>query len=191
MNVIAKLVAVATGSVLVAVVSAAPASARVLEHDHFNDSGSEPFTDCAGVDATVSWDDDVHVLVKTKRPGRLAYFGVNVHGTTVFTNNDTGKSYTNVYNFRDRDHLVRDNGDGTLTITVRNSGSNRWYGADGSFLFISAGLFAFQFMVDHGGTPGDPSDDTEIPDTFVELKVTGIDTTAGRDFCEDLALFTS
>jgi hypothetical protein len=41
-NVIAKLVAVATGSVLVAVVSAVPASARVLEHDHFNDSGTEP-----------------------------------------------------------------------------------------------------------------------------------------------------
>lgn len=191
MNVIAKLVAAVTGSVLVLVMSAVPATARVLEHDHFNDSGSEPFTDCAGVDATVSWDDDVHVLIKTKRPGRLVYFGVNVHGVTTFTNDDTGKTYTNVYNLRDRDHLVRDNGDGTLTITVRTSALSKWYGPDGSFLLITAGQFAFQFMVDHGGTPRDPSDDVEIPDTFVPLKEVGIDTTAGRDFCEDLALFTS
>jgi hypothetical protein len=190
-NVIAKLVAVTTGSVLVAVVSAVPASARVLEHDHFNDSGSEPFTECAGIDATVSWDDDVHLLVKTKRSGGLVYFGVNVHGTTAYTNNDTGMSYSNVYNFRDRDHVITDNGDGTLTITVRDSGANRWYDSDGSFLFISAGSFAFQFMVDHGGTPNDPSDDVDIPDSFVELSFHGIDTTAGRDFCEDLALFTS
>ena len=191
MNVLGKLVAVVTGAVLVAAVSAVPASARVLEHDHFNDAGSEPLTDCPGIDATYSWDDDVHLLVKTKRPGRLAYFGVNVHGTAVFTNDDTGKSYTNVYNLRDRDHRVRDNGDGTLTITVRISGGDRWYGPDGSFLFKAAGQFAFQFMVDHGGTPGDPSDDNEIPDSFVPLKEVGIDTTVGRDFCEDLALFTS
>jgi hypothetical protein len=190
-NLIAKLVAVATGSVLVAVVGAVPASARVLEHDHFVDAGSEPFTGCAGIDATVAWEDDVHVLIKTKRSGGLAYFGVNVHGTTAFTNDDTGKSYTNVYNFRDRDHLVRDNGDGTLTITVRDSGSERWYDSEGSFLFISAGQFAFRFLVDHGGTPTDPSDDVEIPDSFVQISNHGTDTTAGRDFCEDLALFTS
>jgi hypothetical protein len=189
-NVIAKLVAVATGSVLVAVVSAVPASARVLEHDHFNDSGTEPFTECAGIDATVSWDDDIHILVKTKRPGRLAYFGVNVRGTSVFTNDDTQKSYTNVYRVHDRDHLVRDNGDGTLTITVRTTAMSKWY-AGGSIVLMTAGQFAFQFMVDHGGTPGDPSDDVEIPDTFVPLKEVGIDTTAGRDFCEDLALFTA
>jgi hypothetical protein len=190
-NVIAKLVAVVTGAVLVAAVSGVPASARVLEHDRFNESGSEPMTDCPGIDATVSWDDDIHLLVKTKRPGRLAYFGVNVHGTTTFTNDDTGKTYTNVYKVRDRDHLVRDNRDGTLTITVRNSGVDKWFGPDGSFLFITAGLFAFRFMVDHGGTPHDPSDDVEIPGTFVPLKEVGVDTTVGRDFCEDLALFTS
>ena len=190
MNVIAKLVAVATGSVLVAVLSAVPASARVLEHDHFNDSGSEPFTECAGIDATVAWDDDVHLLIKTKRSGKLVYFGVNVHGVTTFTNDDTGKTYTNVYSVRDRDHLITDNGDGTLTITVRTSAMSKWY-ADGSFVLKTAGQFAFQFMVDDGGTPSDPSDDVEIPDTFVPLKEVGIDTTAGRDFCEDLALFTS
>ena len=190
MNVIAKLVAVATGSVLVAVVSAVPASARVLEHDHFNDSGSEPFTECAGIDATVAWDEDVHLLVRTKRSGGLVYFGVNVHGTRVFTNNDTEKTYTNVYRVHDRDHLITDNGDGTLTITVRTSAMSKWY-AGRSFVLKTAGQFAFQFMVDDGGTPRDPSDDVEIPDTFVPLKEVGIDTTAGRDFCEDLALFTS
>ncbi len=47
-------------------------------------------------------------------------------------------------------------------------------------------------MVAAAGPPHDPSDDVEIPDTFVPLKEVGIDTAVGRDFCEDLlALFTS
>ncbi len=191
MSIIAKLVGVVAASVLVAGLTAAPASARILEHLHFNDTGSEPLTFCTNVDAVLSWDDDVHLLIKTKRGGQLAYFGVNVHGTATFTNLDTGKTITNVYNFRDRDQLVTDNGDGTLTITASNSGVDKWYGADGTLLFVIAGNFTFQFMVDHGGTPEDPSDDEEIDGSFVVLKETGRDPTAGRDFCEDLLLFTS
>ena len=96
-----------------------------------------------------------------------------------------------MYRFTERDQQVTNNGDGTLTITIATPGHNRWYGSDGNILFVTAGTFWFQIMVDHGGTPTDPSDDEEIEGSFVLLKEAGRNETAGRDFCEDLALFTS
>ena len=171
--------------------AAAPASGALLSQLHFQDSGSEPFTFCEGIDASVAWDDTVHELVKARGREGLVYFAANVHGTTVYTNLDTGKTYTNVYNFTDRDQAVEDNGDGTLTITISSPGSDRWYGSDGKLLFVAAGNFSFQITVDHGGTPTDPSDDVEIEDSFTVVKEAGVDMTAGRDFCEDLLLFTS
>jgi hypothetical protein len=44
---------------LVGGLAVAPASAAVLENLHFQNSGSEPFTFCSGINATVSWDDHV------------------------------------------------------------------------------------------------------------------------------------
>lgn len=194
MSTLSRLVGATTATVLAGGLVAAPAapvSAAVLSHLHFEDSGSEPFTDCAGINAVVSWDDSVHEKVKTRGPNGLVYFSANVQGTRTFTNLATGKTYTNVYNFTDRDQQVTDNGNGTLTITIANSGANKWYGSDGKLLFVTAGTFWFQIQVDHGGTPTDPSDDVEIEGSFAVVKEAGVDKTAGRDFCEDLALFTS
>jgi hypothetical protein len=184
-------VGVTAATVLVSGVAGASASSAVLSHLHFEDSGSEPFTFCEGIDAEVSWDDSVHELVKTRGPDGLLYFSANVQGTTTYTNLDTGKTYTNVYNVTDRDQQVTDNGDGTLTITIAQPGANKWYGSDGKLLFVTGGTFWFQILVDHGGTPTDPSDDEEIEGSFVGVKDVELDETAGRDFCEDLALFTS
>jgi len=191
MSTLSRLVGATAAAVLVGGVAAASASAAVLSNLHFEDSGSEPFTFCEGIDAVVSWDDSVHEIVKTRGRDGLVYFSANVKGTTTYTNLDTGKTYRNVYNFTDRDQQVTDNGDGTLTITVATPGANKWYGSDGKLLFVVAGTFWFQIMVDHGGTPTDPSDDVEIEGSFVGVKDVGRNGTAGRDFCEDLALFTS
>ena len=191
MSVMSRLWGVTAAIVLLGGMAGAPAQAAVVSNMQFTDSGSEPITDCAGIDAVVSWEDRVHELIKTKGSAGLVYFAVNVHGTATFTNLDTQKTYTNVYNFSDRDQRITDNGDGTLTITISSSGSGRWYGSDGKLLFVTAGSFRAEFMVDHGGTPTDPSDDKEIPDSFVVLREAGLDQTAGRDFCADLAEFTA
>ena len=59
-------------------------------------------------------------------------------------------------------------------------------------VFHDAGSFRFSFDLDYGGTPSDPSDDTDIPDTFqIVREPTGRDDTGDRDFCEDLVTFTS
>ena len=168
-----------------------PASAALIDNAHFVDSGSESFDDCPGIDATISWRDRVHEQVRTNGPNGLVRFSANVRGRTVLTNLDTGGTYTNTYQFKDKDLKVVDNGDGTLTITIQNAGSFKWFDSDGDRVLKGAGLFRFQITVDHGGTPTDPSDDVEIDDSFVELKNAGMDQTAGRDFCADLAEFTT
>lgn len=191
MTVRSRLVGATAALVLAGGLVAAPASSAVLENLHLQDSGSEPFLLCSGINATYSWDDSGHVLFKTAGRERLVYFAANVHGTEVFTNLATGKTYTSVYNVTNRAMKVTDNGDGTLTFTGSNVGTTRWYGADGRLLFVDAGHFSFQILVDHGGTPGDPSDDVEIEDSFTVVKEVGTGQTASRDFCEDLLLFTS
>ena len=190
MNTITRSLA-AAGALALLSVTASPASAAVIEHAHFVDSGTEPFTECPGIDATVSWNDRVHEVLRTRGQSDLIYFSANVHGRNVFTNLDTGRTYSSANNFTDRDLDVVDNGDGTLTITVASTGSTRWYDADGRKVFTTAGNFRFQFMVDHGGTPNDPSDDVEIDGSFVELSFAGHDPTFGRDFCADFAEFTA
>jgi hypothetical protein len=178
----------AAGALALLAVGASPASAAVIVHEHFVDAGSEAFDECSDINAEVSWNDRVHELIRSKGKDGLVYFKVNVHGTTVFTNLDTGGTYSQTYNFVDRDLKIVDNGD-TLTITIASSGSFKWFDADGNRVLKGAGAFRAVLTVDHGGTPTDPSDDVELD--FVVIKNAGQDQTIGRDFCEDLALFTT
>jgi hypothetical protein len=54
-------------------------------------------------------------------------------------------------------------------------------------LSVDAGIFRFQFLVDHGGTPTDPDDDEEIEGSFEILQDSA--GRADRDFCEDIHEF--
>ena len=186
MHIIAKTLATAFALALLGA-TAAPASAAVVEHRHFVDSGTDRF-DCDGIDTAVSWRNRIHELIRTRGPDGLVYFSAGVHGRSVFTNLDTGGTYTGVYNYTDRDLKIVDNGDGTLTIIAQSAGSTRWYDSDGTVVLKDTGLFRFVITIDHGGTPTDPSDDQEI--SFEIVKHAGLNDTADRDFCEDLALFT-
>ena len=54
------------------------------------------------------------------------------------------------------------------------------------------GAFWFCFVLDYNGTPGDPSDDTEVPDSFqIVRESTGRTDTSDHNFCEDLLEFTT
>jgi len=46
-------------------------------------------------------------------------------------------------------------------------------------------------LVDHNGTPSDPSDDVFLEDLGVIKPSTGTNGTEGRDFCEDFFIATS
>ena len=58
-----------------------------------------------------------------------------------------------------KDLKVTDNGDGTTTILVQQTSNQVLYGPDGTVLALNVGQTRFEFLVDNGGTPADPSDD--------------------------------
>ena len=92
----------------------------------------------------------------------LVYFGFNLKVSDVVTNVDNDNFVTAFSTIRDKDQRVTDNGDGTLTILVLSTGNSTLYGPDGKAIARNPGQIRFEFKVDHGGTPADPSDDEEL-----------------------------
>jgi hypothetical protein len=110
----------------------------------------------------------------------LVYFGFNLKVTDVVTNLANGNSVTSFATIRDKDQRVTDNGDGTLTILVLTTGNAVLYGEDGKAIARNPGQARVEFLIDHGGTPTDPSDDE-----FLEfLGVVKDSTGRSDDFCE-------
>jgi hypothetical protein len=75
---------------------------------------------------------------------------------------------------------VTDNGDGTLTILILATGNDVLYGEDGKAIARNPGQIRFEILVDHGGTPTDPSDDEFLADLGLVKGSTG----RSDDFCE-------
>ena len=112
--------------------------------------------------------------------------------TVVTTDLDNGGTYTNVFTSNTRDHTIVDNGDGTITITDFASGGSRYYDTNGNLVLKDPGQVRYAFDINYNGTPGDPSDDTEVPGSFrVVRPSTGNSDLSGRDPCADLVEFTS
>jgi hypothetical protein len=75
---------------------------------------------------------------------------------------------------------------------VYASGGSRFYDTNGKLVLKDPGQVRFAFDIDYNGTPGDPSDDVEVPDSFrVVRPSTGNSDFSQRDFCADLVEFTS
>ena len=79
--------------------------------------------------------------------------------TNVYTNLANGNTVTEVGNAVDKDLRVTDNGDGTPTILIMTTGNAAVYGPDGKAIARNPGQVRFEFLVDHGGTPTDLTDD--------------------------------
>ena len=173
-------------------VASTPASARPIDKGHFHDVFTSDVYDCDGIPAQDSVDVKGNFLLNQRGSSPFPYYRESVHGTGVSTNLETGGTYTNVFSFNSRDHRIVDNGDGTITITGFGSGNSRWYDANGELVLRVSGQTRFAVDIDYNGTPGDPSDDIEVPDSFRIIRPsTGHSDTSERDFCADLAEFTS
>ncbi len=119
--------------------------------------------------------------------GDSPYYGANSFNEVgVYTNLDNGKTFSWVSHGVDKDVHVADDGAGVLTIEAHEAGPVAYYGPDGRRLFEAAGLFTFTVVVDTKGNL-DPEDDEEL--AFTPTGYRGIDQTAGRDFCADLAQY--
>ena len=184
--------AAALAAVAAAAVTAIPANAKVFDKQHFHESFvSDPY-DCEGISAVDSSEVDVHFTAVLRGSSPFPAFREHFAGTVVTTNTDTGGTFTNVFALNNQDHKITDNGDGTITITEDASGISRYYDQFGKFVLKDPGSLRFAFDLDYNGTPGNPDDDTEVPNSFRIIHgPTGNSTFAGTDFCADLRQFTT
>jgi hypothetical protein len=122
---------------------------------------------------------DGNVLIMPRGRAGLSYFANRLSITETFTNVDNDNVVVSRVNAIDKDLRVTDNGDGTLTILILNTGNAVLYDADGVAIGRNPGQVRFELVVDHGGTPSDPSDDTELSFELVKGSTGRTD-----DFCE-------
>jgi hypothetical protein len=181
---LARTLGLAAGLAMVGSMAVAGgATAQPSEHTEFHEEFTETIEDFCDVDGlTVQVDTvlDGRLLINSHGPDGLAYFTRTFSVTSVYTNLANDNTVTEVGNAVDKDLRVTDNGDGTLTILVMTTGNIAVFGPDGKALARNPGQVRFEFDVDHGGTPTDPSDDEEIEDSFRLVKES-----TGRtdDFC--------
>ena len=177
-----------TGSVL----ATTPATAKPIDKGHFNDVFTSDVYDCDGTPAQDSGNVSGNFVFNQRGSSAFPYYRESVRGTIVTTNLENDGTYTNVFTANSRDHTIVNNGDGTITITTFASGGSRFYDTNGKLVLRDPGQFRFAFDIDYNGTPGDPSDDIEVPDSFrVVRDSTGRNDLEGRDFCADLVEFTT
>jgi hypothetical protein len=165
-----------------AVMLAAAASAGQIFRETFHEEETlvlTNFCDVPGLTVELAIVRDGRVHAVPHGPDGLPHFGSHVKQTEVYTNLANDKSVTAVLIGNDKDLRVTDNGDGTLTVLVLATGNAVVYGEDGTAIARNPGQTRFEILVDHGGTPTDPSDD----EFLVFLGVVKESTGRTDDFC--------
>lgn len=166
-----------------AVTLAAAASAGQVFRETIHEKDTlvlEDFCDVAGLTVERAFVLDLRVHVVPHGRDRLQYFLQHGIRPEVLTNPANGKSLTSVAKVIEKDLRVTDNGDGTLTILILATGNAVLYGENGKAIARSPGQIRFEILIDHGGTPNDPSDDEFLADLGVVKGSTG----RSDDFCE-------
>jgi hypothetical protein len=161
--------------------TAVAAAAGPLLKERFHDEGTFVDEDFCGagltVDGTIVVDGSV--LVVAHGPDGLQYFLEHLKVTVVYTNRDNSKTVTFAVTRVNKDLRVTDNGDGTLTILALQTGNDVFYGPDGNVIGRDPGQIRLEILVDHSGTPTDPSDDEFLAEELVKGS-----TGRSDDFCE-------
>ena len=179
-------------TIVLMVLATAPAVGKAVGKFHFHDVFTSDVYDCDGTPAQDHGDIKGNVLFNLRGSSPFGYFRDSTRGTIVTTNLDTGGTFTQIFTANSHDHRIVDNGDGTITITVAAAGGARYYDSDGKLVLKDPGAVRFSFGIDYNGTPDDPSDDEDVPNSFQIVKEsTGLNDTQGRNFCDDLREFAT
>ncbi|HET6918828.1 MAG TPA: hypothetical protein VFI46_05095, partial [Jiangellaceae bacterium] len=70
-----------------------------------------------------------------------------------------GNAISGSFNTMQRALDATDNGDGTLTVLFLATGNSVTFGPDGKAIARNPGQIRFELLLDHNGTPTDPTDD--------------------------------
>ena len=138
----------------------------------------EDFCDVEGLTVTIARTVDIRVHIVSHGSAGLEYFLQHGSSKEVLTNGDT--SLTSIATVNEKDLRVTDNGDGTVTVLIIATGNAVLYGEDGKAIARNPGQTRFEILVDHAGTPTDPSDDEFLEFLGVVKESTG----RTDDFCE-------
>jgi hypothetical protein len=174
----ALILALATVSLSLAGLAQAKPLERGTFHAEFTDVAAD-FCGVGGLTVQSDFVVDGRFKVNRRGPDRLAYYMEHAHVRRVDTNLANGKFVTFESIVTDKDLKVTDNGDGTLTILVLATGNAVLYGMDGKAIARNPGQVRFELLIDHSGTPGDPSDDEFLAFLGVVKESTG----RSDDFC--------
>ena len=138
----------------------------------------EDFCDEEGLDVEIAFVSDVRVQGQPRGNAGLLYFMQHGKLTETITNLANDKFVTTATTVLDKDLRVSDNGDGTLTILILATGNAVLYGRNGKVIASNPGQVRFEVVLDHGGTPTDPSDDVGLSFELVKGSTGRTD-----DFC--------
>ncbi len=186
MGTVGTVGAVGLALALLAATSTAVAAVGPPVRESFVESWDFVDPDRCGLEVRVSGEESVRLMTISHGRDGLVYYGARLRGFNSFTNLANGKSYSFAWVVNDKDLKITDKGDGTLTILVLATGNFHAYDADGKLLFADPGQIRYEVLIDHGGTPADPSDDVFLEDLGLVKGSTGRSDLEGRDFCDDL-----
>jgi hypothetical protein len=160
-----RAVAVVAMSAAMVLSLAGNTSAKVLERESFHDEFTERvrnFCDVTGLTVRQDFTIDGRFAIKSRGSEQLPYFQQHGRVRVVTTNVATGEFVTEVSRTLEKDLRITNNGDGTLTILVLATGNAVVYDQNGTAIARNPGQVRFQLLIDHGGTPTDPTDDEFI-----------------------------
>ncbi len=166
-----RLVQSVTSAALAGFVLAATAwsaSAKPIEKARFHDGDSFVINNlCGDLQVGFEFHDDGSFVLRPTGPTGLPRYTASHHGGASYTNLATDKSFTVTWNYVNQDTKVTDNGNGTYTFLMQVPGPEKWFGPDGQLLNTSGGIFVLRVVMNDGGTPSDPSDDSFVSEDLV------------------------
>ncbi|MFZ2502484.1 MAG: hypothetical protein WAW88_07430 [Nocardioides sp.] len=124
-----------------------PASAAEppMQHTHDVVSYADSLNVC-GIDVDVKFHWIANEFLRRTASGAV-YHSLNVRETNVYTNPESGKTFTQFSTYRNQDMKYSDNGDGTTTVTVKAVGPTRLSGDNGVF-FMDTSVLVFTYLID-------------------------------------------
>jgi hypothetical protein len=168
---------------------APPASAAPSQWEYFEFSygpqANEDFCDVTGLAAIQQGTTTGRARIVVKGPDELPYEYDWERYVDTWTNPANGRIVTVVGAFQGGVHTIVDNGDGTTTLVIKNTGTNDYYDMAGNKIGHDAGQAVFSLLFGNAGTPDDLSDDsflaflgfdksTGTPNAFCPSIVAGI-----------------
>ena len=182
---VARIAAATAATTLVSLLAAAPAGAVPIdEGSETGDFGGveEDFCGVDGLTVDVDGTFTARWRAHPQGPDGIAYYVSHSESVVTYTNVDTGTYVVETTRILEKDQeIVVD--DDTLTITVLGTGPSKVKDAQGRVVAANPGQIRFQILVDHGGTPEDPFDDTFLANLGLVKESTG----RTDNFCEKVA----